>query len=182
MKALGRIDDPEPVSGHDAGRRGPHPDLVDQNFRRRTRHPVQARLLQLGENRAGVASGKFFQPEDFLGTERVHVHGREITLEHPEQIDIPLQPQLGIDAALDQDLGSSQTHDFPHLPGDLSKAEREGAVLMARAIERAEPARNGAYVGVIDIAADRVSCDPGVGLLLSDFMRCGGERLGGQIV
>ena len=85
---------------------------------------------------------------------------RPLRLHPAEELLVPLDAQVGVEAALQQDLDAAQGHRLVDLPGQLLAGEDVGVGVAARPVEGAEVAGRGADVGVVDVARDDVGDHP----------------------
>src|SRR5208283_2734309 len=136
----GRVDDSEPVSGLHPRRRGAFTHFIDQDFGRGAGRAIQSGILQLAENIPRIAAGQLLQTENLLGAECIDVDFRIARFERPQQIQIPLKWQVGIDAALKQNIATPDSPELVHLSRDFIERESEGALLAFGTIERAKSA------------------------------------------
>ena len=82
-----------------------------------------------------------------------------VLLDVAQQIEIPLERDVRIVPALDEDLDAAERLHFIDLRADLLVAERPSFVVLGTPVERAESAVGDADVGVIDISVDDVRDD-----------------------
>ena len=83
--------------------------------------------------------------------------GAEALLDRRQQILIPLDLQIRVQAALHQDAGSAQVECFLNLVEDDLVREDVALGVAHGAIEGAEAAVLGAEIGVVDVAVDDVA-------------------------
>ena len=91
---------------------------------------------------------------------------RKALLQAAEHGLVPLDLQVGMQAALQQHAGAAQLHRLAHLVVDGVEVEDVafgGQLALQRAIERAEGAVLGAEIGVVDVAVDDVG-DHAIGM------------------
>ena len=96
--------------------------------------------------------------------QRVQLELRIALLDRAEQILVPRQRQIGIVAALQQQLDAADGDRLVDLPEQLVEAEHVALRRSDRPIERAEVAPRDADVRVVDVAVDDVG-DDAVGML-----------------
>src|ERR1041385_3084289 len=100
---------------------------------------------------------------DVAGTEAVNVN-RVVLLDVAEQIEIPLERDVGIVAALHQDLHRAERFRFLDLGADLLIGQRPSFAVLGPSIEGAEATIGDTDVGVVDVAVDDVG-DDALGML-----------------
>ena len=106
-----------------------------------------------------LRAADFGDADDLRRREAVQVNLREALLHAAEQVFVPLDLQVGMQAALQQDAGAAQLHRLPHLVVNRFEVEDVAflrQLALQRAIEGAEGAVLGAEVGVVDVAVDDV--------------------------
>ena len=101
---------------------------------------------------------------DFGRRERVQPERRITLLHRAEQVLVPLERQVGIVPALQQQLTAAERDRLVDLPEDLVEAEDVAFGRSDRTVERAEVAARDADVRVVDVAIDDVG-DDAVGML-----------------
>ena len=99
------------------------------------------------------------QVDDFGRRQRVQLEVGIALLDRAEQIFVPRQRQIGIVAALQQQLHAADGDRFVDLPEQLVEAEDVALGRSDRPIERAEVALRDADVRVVDVAIDDVGDD-----------------------
>src|SRR5947209_7557906 len=77
----------------------------------------------------------------------------------PQQVDVPLQAELGMVSPLHQDLNTAHGGKFIQLLIELLQRNDVVIVIFFGAIKRAELAINVADVGVVDVAIDDIGYD-----------------------
>ena len=102
--------------------------------------------------------------------ERVELERGIALLDGPEQIFVPGERQVGIVAALQQQLHAADGDRLVDLPEQLVEAEHVAFGRADRPIERAEVALRHADVRVVDVAIDDVG-DDAFGMLAPDGCR-----------
>lgn len=157
------------------------PHRVHQDLRPCSRHPVQACLLELLQNRLGLKAGEPLQPQDLLGAEGVYAQVGEAALEVAEEVQVPLQGKLGVHPALHEDPLPPHLVEFLNLLGDLLVTQGVGVLLPLGAVEGAEGAGHGADVGVVDVAVNEEGDHLGVGLPQAHLVGGGGELGEGKV-
>ena len=91
--------------------------------------------------------------------EGVHVHLREAALDLAEEVEVPVERELGVHAALHEDLRAADGDELLDLLQERVVGERVGVAVARVAPERAERALGGADVRVVDVAVDDVGAD-----------------------
>ena len=97
--------------------------------------------------------------DDFRRRQRVQPERRIALLDGAEQILVPLDRQVGIVAALQQQLPAAERDRLVDLAEDLLEAEDVAFGRSDRPVERAEVAARDADVRVVDVAVDDVGDD-----------------------
>ena len=82
-----------------------------------------------------------------------------IALDVPHQIQIPLERDVWVVSALNEDLNATECFRFVDLRADLLERQRVAFAVLRSTIECAESAIGDADIRVIDIAVDDVSDD-----------------------
>ena len=103
--------------------------------------------------------GEARQVNDFGRRERVQAKCRVALLDGAEQILVPLNRQVGVVAALQQQLVAADRDRLVDLAEDLLEAEDVAVRGPDRAIERAEVAAGDADIRVVDVTVDDVAHD-----------------------
>src|SRR6185295_2399432 len=80
-----------------------------------------------------------------------------MALDVAHQIEVPLEGDVGIVSALEQDLHAADRLALVDLGADLLEAEHVALGVLRTAVERAELAIGDADVGVVDVPVDDVS-------------------------
>ncbi len=112
---------------------------------------------------------------DLRRGQRVQPQVGEARLEPAEQLLVVVDLQLGVVAALQQDLVAAQLVGLADLLLDRLDREHVALVVVRRAVERAERAERVADVRVVDVAVDHVGHDAVVVLAPSHQVRQGAE-------
>src|SRR5690606_22051055 len=100
-------------------------------------------------------------------------------LEEAQQVEVPVERQVGVHPALHEDAGAADGLQLRDLATQLLVGVRVGVVLTARAVEAAEAATDVAHVRVVDVAVDEVADRLGIGAPTPDGVgssRQGEER------
>ena len=95
---------------------------------------------------------------DFRWREAVDVN-RVVPLDVPEQIEIPLERDVGVVTALHQNLHAADRFQLVDLAADFFVRQQVALGMFGPAIERAEFAVRDADVGVVDVSIDDVRHD-----------------------
>ena len=93
---------------------------------------------------------------DLRRAEAVDVDPREVGLDVAEQVHVPVERQVGVQAALHQDLVAAELDRLADLLEQDVAVEDVGLGVADLAVEGAEVADRGADVGVVDVAVDVV--------------------------
>ena len=101
----------------------------------------------------------------FARAEAVDVD-RVVPLDVAQQVEVPLERDVRVVPALDEDLHAAEGLGLLDLGADLLVRQRPAFAVLGAAVERAEPAVGDADVGVVDVAVDDVG-DDAVGVLLA---------------
>ena len=88
-----------------------------------------------------------------------------------QQLLVPLDRQVGVDAALHEDAGAVEGEGLLDLLADLLEGEEVALGVAGLAVEGAEAAAVDADVGVVDVAIDVVGGDRGVVVAVADLLR-----------
>ena len=110
--------------------------------------------------------------------ESVDVDVRIFLSDVMEQVDIPIEPELGMMAALHQDLHPAGRGQFIEFLVDLLASQDVMVVVLLGAIKRAELAIDVADVGVIDVAIDDISHDLAPAAVVVFLLRQIAPRIG----
>src|SRR5208282_5164358 len=151
------VDDPEPVAYRKPRRGGTPAHFIHQDFSGSPGHSIHAGVLQIGQKVFRVAAGELLQAKDLLRAECVDVNFGIAGFEQTEQFEIPFERQIGIDAALNENVAAADSPDLLHLAENFIERESEGFLLMPGAIESAKPAGHDADIRIVNVAPNRVS-------------------------
>src|SRR5205085_7697667 len=122
------------------------------------------RFLQLANHVDRFHAEDFREKVDFARTEAVDVD-RMIALDVAHQIQIPVERDIWVVSALDQNLNATERFDFVDLGADLLEGKRVAFAVLWPTRKGAESAISDADVGVVDVAVDDVG-DGVAGMLL----------------
>ena len=96
---------------------------------------------------------------DLGRTEAVHVDAGEVRLDVREQLFVPLELQMRMQAALHQDLVAPESDGLPNLLEEHVAIKHVGVGVVDFPVEGAEIADGRADIGVIDVAVDVVGSE-----------------------
>ena len=132
---------------------------IDQDLGAAAGQGVEAGRDQAPQHRLERQRLEAAQVQDLLGRQRVQLD-RIARLQVAEQILVPLDAQLGVEPALQEDLDAAGVDGLLDLLAQLLARQHVGVVGVARVAEEgAEAAGGGADVGVVDVALDDVGDD-----------------------
>ncbi len=94
--------------------------------------------------------------DDFRGREAVDVDVREAGFDAAEHFFVELDGELGVHAALEEDLGAADVGELLDFLVELLGGEGVGVFIAQVTAEGAEGAAGGADVGVVDVAVDDI--------------------------
>src|SRR5690606_11671795 len=109
-------------------------------------------------------------------------HTRVPLLEEAQEAQVPVELEVGVDAALHQHPRAADLLELGELRADLLVREDVGVGLTTRAIEAAEAAADVAHVRVVDVAVDQVADGLGVGAHEPNLASGGGQAAERQLV
>ena len=132
---------------------------VDQDFRAAAGHAVEAGGNQPLEHLRHRQLRETGQVDDFRRRQRVQLERGIALLDRAEQILVPRERQVGIVAALQQQLDPADRDSLVDLAEQLVESEDIAFRRSDRTIERAEVALGDADVRVVDVAIDDVGDD-----------------------
>ena len=131
------------------------PDLVHQDLATTARDRVEAGLVQLAHD-LGHRDPEALREEDhFRRREAVNVD-RMMRLDVAHQLEVPVERDVRVVAALQQDLRAADRLALVDLGADLFKRQHIPFVVLRPPIEGAEGTVGHADVGVVDVAIDDV--------------------------
>ena len=119
---------------------------------------VEAGIAEARDGVAQADAADFGDVGDFGRGEAVQVD-REALLDAAEEVFVPLDLEVGVQAALHEDAGAAQIEGLLDLVEDDFLGEHVAFGVAHGAVEGAEGAVLGAEVGVVDIAVDDVGDD-----------------------
>ena len=141
-------------------------DLIREDLTAASRHRLKSRGVESFHHPADlVLEGRSRRIEEvdeldeFRWAERMDVDLRESFLDGGQEFDVPVEIERRIHAALHQDLGPTDPHEFRDLFEQHLMLQRVGILLVAFSLEGTEDAFRGADVGVVDVAVDDVRSD-----------------------
>lgn len=115
--------------------------------------------------------------DHLAGAKTVDVEAGELVANVREQIKIPLLRELGVVAALHEDLVTAQRDGLLNLPVHLVMRDDVGVGILLSAVERAELTIDVADVRVVDVAVHDVGDD----LVAAPTVRCGAVELAAAV-
>ena len=130
-------------------------DLLHQDLAAAAGNRVEASRDQLADHRFERHPEPPGEEVDLGRRETVNVD-RVVPLDVAQQIQVPRERDVGVVAALDQNLHTAQRAQLVDLPADLLEGEHVALGVLGAAVERAELAVGDADVGVVDVAVDDV--------------------------
>ena len=133
---------------------------VDEDLGAAAGNAVEARGHQPVEHLRHRQPRHARQVNDFRRRQRVQLERRIPLLDGAEEILVPLDRQVGVVAALQQQLHAAERDRLVDLPEDLLEPEDVALAEPDRPVERAEVAARDADVRVVDVAVDDVGDDP----------------------
>ena len=137
---------------------------IDQDLGAAAGNAVEAGGDQPLEHRRHRQLRQPREMDHFGRRQRVQLERRIALLDRAEQVLVPGQRQVGIVAALQQQLDAADRDRLVDLPEQLVEAEDVAFGRSDRTVERAEVALRDADVGVVDVAVDDVG-DDALGML-----------------
>ena len=133
----------------------PLADLVHQDLAAAARNAVEPRRVQLADH-VGHRQPEPLAEEDDLGRREAMDVDRVIALDVAHQVEIPLERDVRVVPALEQDLDAADRLALVDLGADLLEAQHVALRVLGPAVERAELAVGDADVGVVDVPVDDV--------------------------
>ena len=134
-------------------------DAIDEDLGAAAGNAVQAGRHQAVDHLRHRQPRHPRQVDHFRRRQRVQLERRIALLDRAEQILVPLDRQVGIVAALQQQLHAAERDRLVDLLEDLLEAEDVALAGADRPVERAEVAARDADVRVVDVAVDDVGDD-----------------------
>ena len=119
------------------------------------RNRIEARAAKLANDLDRIHTEQLREEIDLARTEAVDVD-RMIALDVLHQIQVPLERDIGVVPALNQDLDSAKCLELVDLGPDLLEGQRVTLAMFRPTGERAKPAIGNADIGVINVAVDDV--------------------------
>ena len=169
----------EPLVALAFERRDSLPDGIDQNLAAAAGNRTEPRFLKTRDHFVQRHLERLGKMLELRRAEAVDVDMGIFFPDVMEQIEIPIEAELRMMAALHQDLHAARCGQLIQLLVELFAREHVMIVVLFGAIKRAELAVNVADVGVIDVAIDDVSDDFAASVPIMLFFRQvspGGER------
>jgi hypothetical protein len=153
--AVGLLLDAEPFLGLRLLLRHALADLVHQDLAAAARDAVEPRLPQLPHDLRDREAEALAEEDHLAGREPMDVD-RVVPLDVAHQLEIPLERDVRVVSALEQDLHAADGLALVDLGADLLEAEDVPLGVAGPAVERAELAVGDADVGVVDVPVDDV--------------------------
>src|SRR6185312_9213054 len=146
-------------------------DVIIQNFRAAAGDGIEARIAQA---RQGIAQGQaaHFGDIDDLRRREAMAPDIETLLDTAQQVFVPVDLQIRVQAALHQDAGAAEVDRLADLVEDHFLRVHVAFLMPRRAVKGAEAAIFGAEIRVIDIAIDDVA-DHALGVQLAAHLIAG---------
>ena len=138
--------------------RDPLADPVHEDLAAAARNAVEPRRLELADHVRHAQAEPLAEEHDLGRREAVDVD-RVMALDVAHQVEVPLERDVRVVAALEQDLDAADRLALVDLGADLLEAQHIALIVLGPAIERAELAVGDADVGVVDVAVDDVGDD-----------------------
>ena len=131
------------------------PDRVIQNLGAAAGDGIETRIAQPGDGVPQRQPADFGDVRDFGRGEAV-APDVELRFDGAEQVLVPLDLEVRVQAALEQDAGAAEVDGLLNFVEDHFAREDVAFLVAHRTVERAEAAVLGAEVGVVDVAIDDV--------------------------
>ena len=159
--AVRRFDDVQPFGGAELIRTDHGANLVVEDFRRRARQAAEPGIAQPFEELPHRDAERRRAMTHLERRECMDVHRRHRRLHRAQDREIGVAGVIGVNAALQADLGRAARPGLRHPPRDLVVIEIVGrpAQMVGRLAlgEGAEGAAVGAHIGVVDVAVDDIT-------------------------
>src|SRR3954468_1120598 len=146
---------PEPLFGLRLLPGNAPPHFIHQNFATPTRDAVEPSVPELPDHVGNGQSETLAEEHDLGGRETVDVN-RVMPLDVAHQLEIPLERNVRIVPALEQNLDAADRFALVDLGADLLEAQDIAFAVLGPAVERAELAVGDADIGVVDVPIDDV--------------------------
>ena len=153
------VHDLQPVVAHRFERRDALAHAVHQDLAAAAGDRPQARRLEIADDLLQRLLKHLAEVDELARAEAVDVDLRELALHVREQVQIPLLGELGVMAALQQNLRPAQRQRLLDLLVQLVQRNDVRVGILLRAIKGAELAIHVADVGVVDVPIDDVGDD-----------------------
>ena len=150
--------DAEPLVARALGLRDFSTHAVDEDLGAAAGNRIETSGVKAREDLTHGERLELREVQDLLGGERVQPE-RELGLHPAEEIFVPRDRKIGIEAALEEDLHSAGVDDLLQLGSKLLARQHVPFGMADGAIERAEAAARRAHVGVVHVAVDDVRDD-----------------------
>ena len=133
-------------------------NLIIQNLRAAARHTRQTRRFKFNQhfgNRHLEHGGEII---NFRRRETIKLNRRIVFAQEAQQAGVPRKRQIGMVAALHQHPRTADAGEFGQLVVDFLVGANVGFGVARRAVEAAELAICGTYIGIVDVAINQI-CD-----------------------
>lgn len=134
-------------------------DAVDEDFAASAGDGAEAGLGELADDIVERELEDFAEVDELTGAEAVDIDCGEFVTEVIEEVEVPIDGEVGVVSALEEDLGSSLGEGFLDFLVEFIEGDDVGVGVPGDAVEGAELAVDVADIGVIDIAVDDVADD-----------------------
>ena len=134
-------------------------DFVVENFSAATRNGIKSGITQAADGVFDAQAADIGDANNLRGGEAMQMHLREALLQATQEGLVPVNLQVGMQSALQQNAGAAQLHSLAHFVVDGLEIEDVSLCCqfaLERAIESAESTIFSAEVGVVDVAVDNV--------------------------
>ena len=148
------LDDGHPILGAEFVAGELTSDSGVEYLRRRPRHRVQPRRLQLKDVVAVGHLGLLRPVPDLERRKSVDMEVGNVSLDRPDDPSVVAPIEIRVEAALDTDLGPAPLFGFKGASRDLIQIEHFSALIIAALRETAERAAHVADIGKVDVAAN----------------------------
>jgi hypothetical protein len=146
----------QPAVGEDFAARDLLADAIDENLAAAAGEAAEPGVLQSLEHRLERQLRELVEVPEFGGAEAVDVDLRELPLHAAEQVFVPLERQLRVQAALNENLVAAEVDGFLNLLMQNFLGEDVRLAVADGSVERTEVADGRADVGVVDVPVDVV--------------------------
>src|SRR5689334_12083012 len=133
-------------------------DLLDEDFTAPTRDRIEACRRELADHLFDRHPEASREEIDLGGREPVDVD-RVVPLDVAHQVEVPLERDVGVVPALDEDLHPADGFELVDLAADLLERQHVSLGVLRPTVERAELAVRDADIRVVDVPVDDVRDD-----------------------